>query len=138
MSCRTGTNGEQPRYLGGTAVLPQELEGKISPKASGARKPYTAICIHHCFVKLNISLLLLWKPNSNGLLIWITERLAEAVNARENPLPLKVILYTTAPASSGEVVSPAKPPLPGIAHFCTAMGCSTALDLVVLRTLSTG
>lgn len=48
-----------------------------------------------------------------------------AVSARENPLPLKLILYTTAPTSSGEVVSPAKPPLPGTAHFCTAMDCST-------------
>lgn len=52
--------------LSGTAVLPQVLEGKLSLRASRARKPDTATRIHCWVVKLGTGLLLQVKPNSNG------------------------------------------------------------------------
>lgn len=116
--------------LSGTAVLPQELEGKLSLRASRERKPDTATGTLCCFVKLVTRLLLHVKPNSNGKLTHIIDSLVGAVNERGNPLPLKSSLWTTAPIGlcSGEATSPAKLPPPGLAHFCTVHG-STALNL---------
>lgn len=64
MSCRTGTREEQPRYVGGTAVLPQQLDRKPSLRGSRARRPLSHSDEH--FVKPGVCLLRPWQPNSSG------------------------------------------------------------------------